>query len=113
MRLDDLPMVRDVPIAPCEYSCVDVHGDAAADALRAADVAFSYSPTWARDDQNRLTELSHTFAERLRPGARVITVGATLLPRAGAGRFERVGSREGANRETGDRTQGHVWRVVR
>ena len=107
------PPLCDQPIAPCQYSCIDLYSDAAAAALQAADIAFSYSVTWERDDEGRLTTLSRVLAERLKNGARVITVGVTLLPEVADARFERVGTLSGANADTGPESQCHVFRLVR
>ena len=105
------------PVAPCEFSCVDLFGGGATDALGRADVLFSYSVTWARDAAGQhLTDLSRTLAHTLKPGARIVTVGLELLPsvRTAAGRerrFEHTGSLSGWNEETGGETVGHVFRV--
>lgn len=111
VRLDDVAPT--LPVAPCEYSALDLYTDAAAEALGNADILFSYSVTWERDAQGRLTELSRALADRLRPGARVITVDVTLLPEVGDVRFVPAASLEGANEETGPASTGHVFRVER
>ena len=67
LQLDNLPPPHcSIPLAPCEYSVLDVYGTGAAAALGNADVCFSYSVTWERDEQGRLTELSHLLANRLK-----------------------------------------------
>ena len=111
VRLDEV--APKLPVAPCEYSALDLYTDAAAEALGSADILFSYSVTWERDEQGRLTELSRALASRLRPGARVITVDVTLLPEVGDVRFVPIASLEGANEETGPASTGHVFQVVK
>ena len=111
VRLDEV--APKLPVAPCEYSALDLYTDAAAEALGSADILFSYSVTWERDEQGRLTELSRALASRLRPGARVITVDVTLLPEVGDVRFVPIASLEGANEETGPASTGHIFQVVK
>ena len=107
------PPLCEQSIAPCQYSCIDLYSDAAAEALSEADVLFSYSVTWDRDSEGRLTTLSKLLASRLKTGARVITVGVTLLPCVDDVRFEPVASLDGDNAETGPESRGHVFRVAR
>ena len=112
-NLDRLPPpLSEQPIAPCEFSCFDVYSEAAAEALSTADVLFSYSLTWARDADGRLTALSNTLARLLKPGSRIITVGVTLLPSIDEVRFEPVATLNGANVDTGQDSRGHIFRVV-
>ena len=102
-----------LPIADCEYSCLDLYSEGARAALGQADVCFVYAVTWARDADGQLTELSAALAERLKTGSRVITVGVTLLPAVGDVQFERIATLTGSNEETGADSIGYVFRVTR
>lgn len=115
VRFDALPSpLSTLPIAPVEYSAIDVYSASGGATLREADVVFVYAVTWARDAQGRLTELSHALARSgIKQDARIITVGVTLLPEASGVRFERVRSLQGDNEETGPDSLGHIFRVVR
>mmetsp|Transcript_29801 Transcript_29801/g.40135 ORF Transcript_29801/g.40135 Transcript_29801/m.40135 type:complete len:275 (-) Transcript_29801:111-935(-) len=101
------PLMR----APLQFACLDIYSERAGDMLSFADIVFSYSVTWARDDQNRLTELSRLLAQKVRPGTRVIVVDVTLLPKVANIRFDRTASIKGYNEETGEKI-GHVFVAV-
>lgn len=101
------PLMR----APLQFACVDIYSANAGNMLSLADIVFSYSVTWARDDQNRLTELSKLLAGTVRPGTRVILVDVMLLPKVANIRFERIASIKGYNEETGEKI-GHVFLAV-
>ena len=83
----------------------------ATEALSSADILFSYSVTWERDEQGRLTDLSRVLAERLKPGARIITVDVKLLNSVDKVNFVPMASLEGANEETGPASVGHIFRL--
>lgn len=109
VSLDEL--APSLPIAPCEYSAYDLYSEAATEALSSADILFSYSVTWERDEQGRLTDLSRVLAERLKPGARIITVDVKLLNSVDKVNFVPMASLEGANEETGPASVGHIFRL--
>ena len=64
-----------------------------------------------RDEQGRLTDLSRVLAERLKPGARIITVDVKLLNSVDKVNFVPMASLEGANEETGPASVGHIFRL--
>mmetsp|Transcript_17702 Transcript_17702/g.35557 ORF Transcript_17702/g.35557 Transcript_17702/m.35557 type:complete len:269 (+) Transcript_17702:1113-1919(+) len=100
-------------IAPCQYtlsSCMEGEG---LQAIKMANVAFSYAVTWANDETHG--KLVRALAE-LPDGARVISIDLPLkndmVTNEGVS-FELVAKEVGANEETGEDTVGLIYKVVR
>ena len=109
-KIDDAP-----PIAPCQYTLSDCMEGDGLEAIRSADIVFSYAVTWANDETH--AKLVRCLAHNLSDGARIISIDLPLkneyVEEIGNVSFELIAKEVGPNEETCEDTVGLVYRLVK
>lgn len=100
-------------IAPCQYTLSNcMEQEEGLQALREANVVFSYAVTWAHGETHN--QLVRTLAQCLPDGARIISIDLPLRnDLVTSVQFELLASEVGYNEETGDETKGLVYKLVK
>jgi len=115
VAFSEIEKITQPPIAPCQYTLSDFAIGDGLDAIRSADVVFSYAVTWNNDDSHR--RLIRTLAQELRDGTRVISIDIPLDDGAYTNDetacFNLLAKEVGYNQETGDKTIGYIYRLSR
>lgn len=103
------------PIAPCQYTLSDCMGGDGLEAIKTADIVFSYAVTWANDETH--AKLVRSLAQNLPDGARIISIDLALknevVADIGNVSFELIAKEVGPNEETGEETVGLVYRLIK
>lgn len=109
-NIEDAP-----PIAPCQYTLSDCMDGDGLEAIKSADIVFSYAVTWANDETH--AKLVRSLAQNLPDGARIISIDLALknevVADMGNVSFELMAEEVGPNEETGEETVGLVYRLIK
>ena len=109
-NIEDAP-----PIAPCQYTLSDCMDGDGLEAIKSADIVFSYAVTWANDETH--AKLVRSLAQNLPDGARIISIDLALknevVADMGNVSFELIAKEVGPNEETCEETVGLVYRLIK